>query len=59
MSLPYINYCDYIMKPMLARAPSIKEDELARAMTSYGINRPQAVAILSAMSSEGFVLIQG
>ncbi|KAG5652968.1 hypothetical protein H0H81_002866 [Sphagnurus paluster] len=59
VSVPYYDQFATILQPRLPPLPEIKEKDIQETMATYGINEPQAKAILSAMRSQGFVLIQG
>ncbi|KAJ2923129.1 hypothetical protein H1R20_g13961, partial [Candolleomyces eurysporus] len=59
MSLPYLSCLPNVMTSRLDKAPSADPAEIQRAMSTLSVNMPQATAIVSAMKTEGFVLIQG
>ena len=59
MSLPYYDLLDDILSPPRKEVPDLAEVLVERAMKAYRCNKPQAGAILSALSSHGFSLIQG
>ena len=58
MALPYYDLSDVIFSPKLVKA-AIDKREVRTSMEKYGVNEPQAGAIVAAMSTEGFSLIQG
>ena len=59
MGLPYYDLCETILKARLAKPAWVDDADIRRMMASYGLNEPQAKAILSALETEGFSLIQG
>lgn len=59
MALPYYDLVDDILVPPHHTKPDLDDGLLQRAMAAYRVNKPQAGAILSALSSKGFSLIQG
>lgn len=59
MSLPYYDLLDEILQPTRHGKPEMDAALVDRAMKAYRVNRPQAAAILGAMSTLGFSLIQG
>ena len=59
MGLPYYDLCETILKARLAKPAWVDNADIKRTMTSYSLNEPQAKAILSALETEGFSLIQG
>lgn len=59
MSMPYYDLVDEILSPPHHKKPEMPEALINRAMSAYRVNRPQAGAILSALSRDGFSLIQG
>lgn len=58
MALPYYDLADVIFNPRLVK-PIIDKREVRASMEKYGVNEPQAGAIVGAMNTEGFLLIQG
>lgn len=58
MALPYYDLADVIFNPKLVKA-AIDRREVQASMEKYGVNEPQAGAIVGAMKTEGFSLIQG
>jgi len=48
-----------ILQPQLKPSPRPNSNDVSRTMSSYRVNEPQANAILSSLSSNGFSLIQG
>lgn len=59
MSLPYYDLLDEILAPPHKGLPDLPDNLVERAMKAYRCNKPQAGAIISALSSHGFSLIQG
>ena len=59
MALPYYEMANVIYRPRLANAPLVDAGVLRDAMKAYKLNEPQTKAILSALKTEGFSLIQG
>jgi senataxin len=59
MSLPYYDLLDEILQPTRHNKPELESVLIDRAMKAYRVNKPQAAAILGAMSTLGFSLIQG
>ncbi|KAG8898400.1 DEAD-box type RNA helicase, partial [Tulasnella sp. 403] len=59
LSLPYLDLADEILKPRPAKLPVISRDRIQKAVKSFGVNEPQAEAILGAFEIQGFALIQG
>jgi senataxin len=59
MALPYYQFFDTVLRPRLNKAPVSDVTELRRIMTEYQVNEPQAIAISTALRTEGFTLIQG
>lgn len=59
VSLPYYDYVDMILQPRLSMPPQVDPKDIQNAMSKYGINEPQANAILSSLNMSGFSLIQG
>ncbi|KAK2465188.1 hypothetical protein APHAL10511_002542 [Amanita phalloides] len=58
-SLPYYDYVHMILRPQLPMPPKVDTKDVQDAMSTYGINEPQANAILSSLDMSGFSLIQG
>jgi len=58
VALPYYDLADVILNPKLVKA-AIDKREVRVSMEKYGVNEPQAGAIVGAMNTEGFSLIQG
>ena len=58
VALPYYDLADVIFSPKLVKA-SIDKREVRASMEKYGVNEPQAGAIVAAINTEGFSLIQG
>lgn len=48
-----------ILASRAARMPTLTPNAIDDAMEAYSVNEPQAKAILGAMGSRGFALIQG
>jgi senataxin len=48
-----------ILAGRAARMPRLTSNAIDDAMEAYNVNEPQAKAILGAMESRGFALIQG
>lgn len=59
MGLPYYDAFDMIMQPTLNPFPNVSESDIRQAMEGHKLNHPQAKAILSALGTKGFSLIQG
>ena len=59
MSMPYYDLLEDILVPPHRGKPEIADVLLERAMNAYQCNKPQAGAIVSALFSTGFSLIQG
>lgn len=59
MALPYYDFCDIILQPVLPKWQSVDNGEVKSTMSNFNLNEPQAKAILSALQTEGFSLIQG
>ncbi|KAF5382581.1 hypothetical protein D9615_002787 [Tricholomella constricta] len=59
VSVPYYDQFGTILQPRLANLPEINAKDIRDTMATYRVNEPQAKAILSALRSQGFVLIQG
>ena len=58
VALPYYDLADVILNPRLVKT-AIDRREIRASMEKYGVNEPQAGAIVGAMNTEGFSLIQG
>ncbi len=48
-----------ILNARSAPMPTLSDHQVQLAMKNYQVNEPQAKAILGAMTSKGFALIQG
>ena len=59
LSLQYNDLCDFILRPSLLKAPGVDAKDLRYTMDEFKVNEPQATAILKAINTEGFSLIQG
>jgi senataxin len=59
LSLQYNGLCDFILNPILPKAPEPEWNEVQETMALGNLNEPQAIAILKAMKTNGFTLIQG
>lgn len=59
MALPYCDLHEHILRPRLSPIPAIPSRDVEQAMMRHRVNQPQAVAILSALRTDGFTLIQG
>jgi senataxin len=59
ISLQYNDLCDFILRPSLPKAPEVDAKDLRYTMDEFKVNEPQATAILKAINTEGFSLIQG
>jgi senataxin len=59
MSLQYNDICRFIMQPSLQKTSEVDPRDLQETMQTYRVNEPQATAILKAMKTNGFALIQG
>jgi senataxin len=59
LSLQYNELCDFILKPVLPKATEPEPKEVSKIMGAYKLNEPQAIAILKALKTDGFTLIQG
>lgn len=59
MGLPYYHAFNIIMNPTLSPPPIVSESDVQQAMEGHKLNRPQAKAVLSALGTKGFSLIQG
>ena len=59
MGLPYYDLCPVILRPKLPEPARTNPQEVSETMKAYNLNEPQATAILSALRTDGFSLIQG
>jgi len=59
MALPNYDCADFILKPQLPKPPHLDHKEIEVAMAKYNVNEPQARAIIGALRTDGFTLIQG
>lgn len=59
VSLEFYDHCPFILSPRLPMPIRVDEGEVERTMRKFSLNEPQARAIVSALRSEGFSLIQG
>lgn len=59
VSLQYNDVCEFILRPSLPIAPAVNKRDVEETMKKYKLNEPQATAILKALKTEGFSLIQG
>lgn len=59
MALPYYDLCPMILRPNLPPPARTNFNEVDQTMKLYSLNEPQANAILSALRTDGFSLIQG
>lgn len=59
MAMPHYDCADLILKPHLPKPRSVDQKEIQLTMTKYNVNEPQARAIISALRTDGFSLIQG
>ena len=59
MAMPYYDCADFILKPHLPKPPCVDQKEVQLTMSKYNVNEPQARAIISALRTDGFSLIQG
>ncbi|KAJ3847326.1 SEN1 N terminal-domain-containing protein [Lentinula lateritia] len=55
----YYDFADHILRPYLALPLGVDTKEINKMMSKFKVNEPQAKAIVSALKSDGFVLIQG
>ncbi|KAJ3910558.1 SEN1 N terminal-domain-containing protein [Lentinula edodes] len=55
----YYDFADHILRPYLALPVGVDTKEINQMMNKFKVNEPQAKAIVSALKSDGFVLIQG
>ncbi|KAF8630856.1 hypothetical protein AX17_005215 [Amanita inopinata Kibby_2008] len=59
VSLPYYDFLDTILHPNLPLPAKVDHKDVQSTMSKYGVNEPQATAILSSLETSGFSLIQG
>ena len=59
LTLQYSEMSDFIMQPRLKEISGVDRKDLAETMHKYRVNEPQATAILKALKTNGFSLIQG
>ncbi len=59
MSIQYNEICNFIFNPILPKASDPEAREVRETMEAHKVNQPQAIAILKAMKTDGFTLIQG
>lgn len=59
MGLPYYDLFRSIMKPQPRPLYRVSAKDVDAAMRTYGVNEPQAKAILGSLETQGFSLIQG
>lgn len=59
LALPHYDCVDFVLKPQLPKPPRLDPKEVEGAMTKYNVNEPQARAIVSALRTDGFTLVQG
>lgn len=59
MAMPHYDCTDFILKPRLPKPRPVDQKEVQLNMTKYNVNEPQARAIISALRTDGFSLIQG
>lgn len=59
IGLQYYDFMDDILRPRLVRSVKVDEVDIKRAMATYAVNEPQAQAILGALQTDNFSLIQG
>lgn len=59
LSLQYNDLCDFILRPILPKASEPEPRDVSEIMRTYKLNEPQAIAILAALKTDGFTLIQG
>jgi senataxin len=58
-SLPFYDLADDVLKPELPELPKFSDAAIQRSMRTYRVNEPQAAAIMGAVQTQGFMLIQG
>ncbi|PFH53903.1 hypothetical protein AMATHDRAFT_705 [Amanita thiersii Skay4041] len=59
VSLAYYDFVEAILKSQLSMPAKVNLNDVQNAMIRYGVNEPQAKAILSSLETPGFSLIQG
>ena len=59
LGLPHYDCADFILKPQLPKPLRLDQNEVEVTMTKYSVNEPQARAIVGALRTDGFTLIQG
>lgn len=59
ISIQYNDICHFILNPILPKAPDPEARAVRETMEAHKVNQPQAIAILKAMKTDGFTLIQG
>jgi senataxin len=59
MAMPHYDCTDFILNPQLPKPVRVDQKEVQLAMTKYHVNEPQARAIISALRTDGFSLVQG
>jgi senataxin len=59
VALPYYDLYEKILRPQLSPIPVINPNDINKTMSIYNVNKPQAVAILGSLQTDGFALIQG
>jgi senataxin len=59
MGLPYYDLIESVLRPRLSKIANVDPKEIKQVMTTYNVNEPQALAILSTLKTDGFALIQG
>ena len=59
MAMPHYDCASFILKPYLPKPKSVDKKEVQLTMAKYSVNEPQARAIISALRTDGFSLIQG
>lgn len=59
MGLPYYDLFQTVMDPPRRALYNVSAREVNEAMVTYGVNEPQARAILGSLQTKGFSLIQG
>lgn len=58
-SMCYLELFQEILDPRLSPLVQPEARILERTMSAYQVNKPQAVAIIGSLKSQGFSLIQG
>ena len=59
VGMPYYDMRDTILRSSLQKVGEPDSSELQKTMKLYNLNEPQSKAILNALRTEGFSLIQG